>query len=145
MSKQRGVFAAWLFASCLPLGTTAAQFDGRYNGRIKCDVIPGQTAEPLNTTFTMTINADKAEYQREVLRPDSRYPLGITERGTSSVSSDGEISLKGGAAGPTWSYDAVYSGKLEGRSARLGGQQVWRFDGKPPFTRQCSVEVRASE
>ena len=130
----------------LPLAVGAdSKFDGRYSGRITCDAIPGQTSVPLNTAFVMTVREGKAEYQREIIQPDSQRPLGITERGLSMVSPEGELSLKGGASGPTWSYEASYAGKLEGKAGQLNGQQVWRFQGKPVQTRPCSVAVRLSQ
>lgn len=130
---------------CVKSAFASSEFDGRYSGRITCDVIPGQTNEQLNTALSITIVNAKAEYQREVLQPDSRYPLGVTERGSSPVSSSGELSLTGAAAGPTWRYEATYTGRLEGKTAQLTGQQVWHFQGKPIHTRPCSIAVRIAE
>ena len=52
--------SSWLAAivtlpTWLPLPADAdSQFDGRYSGRITCDVIPGQTTEPLNTSIRLS-------------------------------------------------------------------------------------------
>jgi hypothetical protein len=143
MKMLRCLAAASLLG--LPHSASAdSKFDGRYSGRITCDAIPGQTSVPLNTSFSIVVRDDKAEYEREIIQPDSRYPLGVTERGSSAVSTDGKLTLKGGASGPAWSYEATYAGKLEGKTAQLTGQQVWRFQGKPIHTRPCSVAVRSS-
>ena len=128
-----------------PLASAGSEFDGRYSGTITCDAIPGQTSVALNTAFSITIADGKGEYQREVIRPDSRYPLGTTERGSTSVSPSGEVELKGGASGPTWRYEATYAGKIDNKTVRLAGDQVWHFQGKPIHKRQCTVSVRLSD
>lgn len=125
--------------------SAGSESDGRYTGTIQCESIPGQTSVALSTAFTITITDGKGEYQREILRPDSRDRTGITERGSVKVSSSGELALNGGAAGPTWRYEATYAGKLDSKSARLAGEQVWHVQGKPVHKRPCSVSVRLAE
>jgi hypothetical protein len=123
----------------------AADRDGRYGGSITCDVLPGQTVEQLKTEFSMTVVDGRAQYQREVLRPTGRARLGVTERGTGTVSRDGDVSLTGSAGGPTWSYEATYQGRFEGARLRLSGRQLWHLPGRGAHSRPCAIEVSRSE
>jgi hypothetical protein len=131
--------------SCPSVATGASEYDGRYTGLINCDVLPGQTVEQLKTEFSLKIIGSQAEYQREVLRPTDRGRLGVTERGTGTVSPDGEVSLTGSAAGQTWSYEAKYSGRFEGKNLRLTGAQMWRLSQRPTLTRRCTIGVSRSD
>ena len=79
----------------------APDYDGRYAGIIACDAIPGQTVQSLKTDFSMKVANGQAEYEREVLRPSGGSRLGVTERGSGTVSASGEVSLTGSAAGQT--------------------------------------------
>jgi len=130
--------------SCPSVARGASEYDGRYTGLINCDVLPGQTVEQLKTEFSLKIIGSQAEYQREVLRPTDRGRLGVTERGTGTVSPDGEVSLTGSAAGQTWSYEAKYSGRFEGKNLRLKGAQSWRLPQRT-HTRPCTIGVSRSE
>ena len=130
--------------TCPSVARGASEYDGRYTGLINCDVLPGQTVEQLKTEFSLKIIGSQAEYQREVLRPTDRGRLGVTERGTGTVSPDGEVSLTGSAAGQTWSYEAKYSGRFEGKNLRLKGAQSWRLPQRT-HTRPCTIGVSRSE
>jgi hypothetical protein len=132
---------AWLPS----LAAGAAEYDGRYAGLITCDVLPGQTVQPLKTEFSVTIADGRAEYQREVLRPNSPGRLGVTERGTGTVSPGGEVSLTGSAGAQTWSYEATYRGRFDGKSLRLSGTQLWRLPNKAPHSRPCTIAVSHTE
>jgi hypothetical protein len=123
----------------------ASDYDGRYAGVITCDVLPGQTAQPLKTEFSMTIADGRASYEREVLRPNNTLRSGVTERGTGSVSATGEVSLTGAAAGQSWSYEADYRGRFDGKSLRLSGAQLWRLPSKAQHSRPCSVTVSRAQ
>jgi lipoprotein-anchoring transpeptidase ErfK/SrfK len=120
-----------------------APYDGRYVGLITCDVLPGQTVGPLKTEFSMTVAEGEARYEREVLRPTGSGRLGVTERG-GGVASDGDITVTGSAAGQTWSYEATYRGRFEGRNLRLSGSQLWRLPGRSVLTRSCTIGVQRS-
>lgn len=127
------------------LAVGASEYDGRYAGLITRDIIPGQTVEQLKTEFSMKVADGQAEYQREVLRPTGRGRLGVTERGTGTVSPSGEVSLTGSAAGQTWSYEATYHGRLDGKNLRLAGTQLWRLPGRAAHPRPCTIGVSRSE
>ncbi len=118
-----------------------APYDGRYVGVITCDVLPGQTVGPLKTEFAMTVAEGQARYEREVLRATGKGGLGVMERGGGRVTSDGDITVTGSAAGQTWSYEATYQGRFEGRSLRLSGSQLWRLPGRSVLTRPCTIGV----
>jgi len=145
--NARALLAAFAaVVSWLPsLAVGASEYDGRYAGLITCDIIPGQTVTQLKTEFLMKIASGQAEYQREVLHRTSRAPLGVTERGTGTVSPSGEVSLTGSATGQTWSYEATYRGRFDGRSLRLSGTQLWRLPDKAAHTRPCTIGVSRSE
>ena len=128
-----------------PLAVGAPEYAGRYAGLITCDTLPGRTYEQLKTEFSMSIVNGKAEYEREILRPNSRGRLGVTERGAGTVSPDGEVSLTGSAGAQTWSYQATYRGRFDGKSLRLSGTQVWRLPDKIGHERPCSIHVSRSE
>jgi hypothetical protein len=81
--RAGAVALGWLVVAA---PASAADHDGRYTGVITCDVLPGQTIQALKTEFSMTIADGQAAYEREVLRPNNTQRLGITERGTGTVS-----------------------------------------------------------
>ena len=126
-------------------GTGASEYDGRYAGFITCEVLPGQTVQPLRTEFSMTIANGQAEYRREVLQPTGTGRLGVTERGTGTVAPGGEVSLQGSAGAQTWSYEANYGGRVDGESLRLSGTQIWRLPNRAPHSRPCSIAVSRTE
>jgi hypothetical protein len=134
-----------LAASLAPPAAASSGHDGRYAGFIACDPIPGQTAQPLKTDFSLTVAGGKAEYQREVLRPTSPGRLGVTERGAGTVSSSGELTLTGGAGGQTWRYEATYRGRFEGTRLRLSGDQRWHLGNRPPHSRPCTIDVSRAD
>jgi hypothetical protein len=119
----------------------ASDYDGRYSGMITCDALPGQTAQALKTEFYLTVANGQAEYQREVLKPTSPGRLGVTERGTGTVAPGGDVSLAGSAGGQTWSYEASYRGKFDGKSLRLSGTQLWHLPSKNVHSRSCTIAV----
>jgi hypothetical protein len=119
----------------------AADYEGRYTGVITCDVLPGQTSQALKTEFLMTIANGQAAYEREVLRPNNTQRLGITERGTGTVSPSGEVALTGSARGQTWSYEADYRGRFDGKDLRLSGTQQWRLPSKATHSRSCTATL----
>jgi hypothetical protein len=113
----------------------------RYSGLITCEVIPGQTAQELKAAFSLRVANGRADYEREVLRPNGSGRLGVTERGTGTVSPGGEVSLAGSAGGQTGSYEASYRGVFDGKSLRLSGTQLWRLANRAPHSRPCTVTV----
>lgn len=140
---------AWLAAGYLAIAaqtTALAQsYDGTYTGTIFCEPIPGVTTKPLQTPFTLRIAGEKIDYEREVLRPDERTPLGVTEKGAGKLGAGGELMLSGAAAGRTFRGDAQYQGKISADSIRLTGTQVWTYPDKPaPFHRSCTIELKRS-
>ena len=68
---------AILFCDSHP--STRTIYDGTYRGTIACDPIPGVTAGPLKTLFTLRVAGDVISYEGEVIRPTGEAPLGITE------------------------------------------------------------------
>jgi hypothetical protein len=119
-------------------------YDGSYSGTMTCDLIPGQTSRPLVVEFSMTVADGRVTYEREVMRPDSRERLGVTERGGGTVSPTGEVSLTGYAEGRAWSYAASYRGPFGANSLRLSGTQVWILGAKPAHNRSCAIDVSRS-
>lgn len=142
-SAVLGAMAAALLAWLPPSGAGAAERDGRYAGLITCDVLPGQTTQPLRTEILVSIADGRAEYQREVLQPTGPGRLGVTERGTGTVSPSGDVSLTGGAGAQTWSYTATYQGRLDGKALRLSGTQHWNLPNRAPYARRCTIAVSA--
>jgi hypothetical protein len=143
--RALGALALAVAVVALPsLVSGLAPYDGRYVGLITCDVLPGQTVGPLKTEFSMTVAEGEARYEREVLRPTGSGRLGVTERGGGGVASDGDITVTGSAAGQTWSYEATYRGRFEGRNLRLSGSQVWHLPGRSVLTRSCTIGVQRS-
>jgi len=138
------VFAAAVFSFAAP-AVGASAYDGRYAGTITCDVIPGQTVQSLKTDFSMKVANGQARYEREVLRATGGSRLGVTERGTGTVSPSGEVSLTGSPAGQTWSYEATYQGRFDGGSLRLSGTQLWRLPNRAAHPRPCTIGVSRSE
>jgi hypothetical protein len=133
-----GAALGWLVA----VGSApAADYDGRYTGVITCDVLPGQTVQALKTEIVMTVANGQAAYEREVLRPNNTQRLGVTERGTGTVSPSGEVALTGSARGQSWSYEADYRGQFDGKSLRLSGAQQWRLPSKAMHSRPCSATL----
>lgn len=139
LTLAAGIVVALSFAA-----SGLAPYDGRYVGLIKCDVLPGQTVEQLKTEFSMTVAEGQARYEREVLRATGNGRLGVMERGGGNVTPDGDITVTGSAAGQTWSYEATYRGRFEGRNLRLSGSQLWRLPGRPVLTRPCAIGVYRS-
>jgi hypothetical protein len=136
--RAGAVALGWLVVAA---PASAADHDGRYTGVITCDVLPGQTIQALKTEFSMTIADGQAAYEREVLRPNNTQRLGITERGTGTVSPSGEVALTGSARGQTWSYEADYRGRFNGKDLSLSGTQQWRLPSKATHSRPCTVTL----
>jgi hypothetical protein len=108
--------------------------------------LSGQTRAPLQTSFTMVVAASRAQYEREVMRPeDTKTKLGVTERGTGTVSPSGDVSVTGSAGRADWSYEATYQGRFESNSIRLSGAQLWRLPGRSPHERPCTITLSRSE
>jgi hypothetical protein len=128
-----------------PRSGAAAEHAGRYAGTISCEVLPGQTTQPLKTELSMTIAGGQASYEREVLRPTSTARLGVTERGTGTVTPSGDVTLTGAAAGQTWSDEATYRGRLEGRAVSLSGAQRWRLPSNATHSRPCTGAVSKAD
>jgi hypothetical protein len=138
------VALAILVAAPAPMTAGATDYDGKYTGAISCDEIPNVTGR-LRTGFLLTIADGKARYEREVLRADTSIPQGVTERGSGTVSADGDLALTGSAAGPGWSYQANYRGQVSGKSLRLAGEQQWRLRSGPSHTRPCTITLSRAE
>jgi hypothetical protein len=130
---------------CVARSAGSSAYDGRYAGLMTCDIVPGLTTRPLRVEFMMTVAGGKAAYEREVLRPDSRERLGVTERGAGAVSRDGELTLTGYAEGRTWSYAGSYRGLFDGKYLRLAGTQVWILPNNASHNRPCSIDVTRAE
>lgn len=139
-----GLAALAVVAFWVP-AVSASEYDGRYAGQITCDILPGQTVQPLKTEFSMKVTDGRAEYQREVLRPNSSGRLGVTEHGTGAVSPSGEVTLTGSAAGQTWSYDATYQGRFDKAGLRLAGTQRWQLPNRPAHARSCTIGLSRSD
>lgn len=120
----------------------AQSLDGTYRGSIACEPIPGVTSIALKTLFTLRVQGDKVEYEREVLRPTGEAPLGITERGTGHMDNDGRVTLTGTARGRTFSSEASYKGTITAQSVRLTGTQIWTYmDKAAPHHRPCTIDL----
>ena len=89
----------------------------------------------------MSIADDRATYEREVLRANTRDKIGVAEQGSGTVSPDGELALTGSAGAQTWSYSATYHGRFEGPRIRLSVTQVWRLPGRENINRPCTIEL----
>lgn len=61
------IFVAWSAS----LAGGATEYDGKYAGVITCDAIPGQTIARLKTDFLVKIGDGQAQYERQVLQPNS--------------------------------------------------------------------------
>jgi hypothetical protein len=122
------------------LGTP--QYDGSYTGTIACDQIPGYTRGPLKAGFFLKIADGQAEYERWHVRPTAAG-LDVTERGTGTVSSQGEVALTSETGGVA--YQATYRGQIEGKLLRLSGVQVWQLPDKVNYERSCTIAVSRSE
>ena len=136
---------AAVLASLAPPASGQLEYDGRYTGPIECDVIPGQTVQSLKTEFSLTVANGRALYQREVLKPTGTGRLGVTERGTGTVLASGEVSLRGGAAAQTWSYEASYQGRFDGKGIRFSGAQLWSLPNRAPHSRPCTIALSRAQ
>ena len=146
ISTLRLLARSLLFYCAITIQAYAQSYDGTYSGTIACDPIPGVTAGPLKTLFTMRVAGDVITYEREVIRPTGEAPLGITETGRGSITAERELILTGTAKGRTFHSDATYRGKFTGDAIRLTGAQVWTYAEKPtPHTRPCTVELTKSK
>ena len=123
----------------LPAGARAR--DGTYTGIIECDTIPERTSGPLRTDFVLSIKGNRASYERELLKPTSAARMGVTERGTGTISEAGQLTLVGGAGAQTWSYQGTYKGQFEGTSLRLSGAQEWRLAERGARSRPCTIRA----
>jgi serine/threonine-protein kinase len=123
----------------------APAYTGRFSGVITCDPIPGRTYAQLQVEFALNIANGRVEYERDVRAATSLRRIGVTERGTGTVSPDGEVSLTGSAAGRDWAYEATYHGRIDGQRLRLEGTQIWRLPEMVGHKRPCTIEVSRSE
>ena len=132
-------------AALAPPAAGQIEHDGRYAGQVECDVFPGQTVQSLKTEFSLVVANGRAVYRREVLRPTGTARLGVTEQGTGIVLASGEVSLRGGAAGETWSYEASYQGRFDSTGVRLSGAQLWSLPNRDPYSRSCRIALSRRE
>lgn len=134
--------AALAAVACSLVSQNVAAGDpgGRYAGRIACDALPGLTSKPLDAGFTMTVRDGKVDFERRVLKPDSRHPSGVVERGHGTVSADGDIMLSGSARGGNWRYESSYAGRFESGEPRLSGTQTWQLPDGVRQVRKCSID-----
>ena len=93
--------------------------------------------EPL-----LKVAGGRAEYERRLLRPPAGH---VTERGTGTVSSTGEVSLTSSTGDQTLSYEATYRGQIDGKLLRLSGVQIWQLPDKANHKRPCTIAVSRSE
>ena len=100
ISKFRLVACFLVFYFAIAIQAHAQSYDGTYRGTIACDPIPGVTAGPLKTLFTLRVAGDVISYEREVIRPIGESPLGITESGRGSINGESELILTGTAKAP---------------------------------------------
>lgn len=123
------------------LAASSIDYDGQYSGLILCDALPN--IAPLRTTFFLEITNGHAQYHKDVLQANTSTPSGVTERGTGTVSPDGDVSLKGSAEGPGWSFEAAYQGKFSGKNLQLSGAQKWRLPASSggAQTRPCTISL----
>jgi len=127
------------------LAASSSDFDGKYSGPIMCDALP--VAAPLHTTFFLEITNGLAAYHKDVLQANTGLPSGVTERGTGTVSPDGDVSLKGSAGAPGWSFEAAYQGKFSGKNLHLSGAQKWSLPASSggAQTRPCTISLSPSK
>jgi len=116
-----------------------------WQGRMRCDAMPGITTIPLDIAFTLTVTGDMARYTRPVMQADSRQTSGRAETGSGRVAADGAVTLRGSAEGAEYRYTATYQGRLPpgGGAARLVGTQDWVIPTRNVATRRpCTIELR---
>jgi hypothetical protein len=139
------VAASFAFLLALPaaFAVGGTEYDGTYMGTMACDEMPGMFGA-LKVELELKVTNGRAQYEREVQRPTGGGGQGITERGSGTVSSSGDLTLSGSAAGPGWSYQASYRGQFSGKSLRLAGAQTWQLRTGGSRTRQCTITVAGS-
>jgi len=101
-------------------------------------------AHPMRMRVAIRLVRGQAEYEREVLNPDTHVHIG-EEKGTGSVTPDGNISLSGSAAGTGWNFVARYAGRLEATTFRLTGTQTWQLGFRPTIVRPCAIVAIRSQ
>ena len=112
LSTLRLLARSLLICCAITIQAYAQSYDGTYSGTIACDPIPGVTAGPLKTVFTLRVAGDVITYEREVIRPTGEAPLGMTETGRGSITAERELILTGTAKGRTFRIDATYEENL---------------------------------
>jgi hypothetical protein len=78
-----------------------------------------------------------------VARRPAAAGLDATERGSGTVSTTGEVSLRSETGGVA--YEATYRGQIDGKLLRLSGVQVWQLPEKVNYKRPCTIAVPRSE
>jgi hypothetical protein len=98
----------------------AALFDGTYTGILSCPAFPNQT--PFRAEISVTVVARAATYQTT----ETAGGIGVTERGSGTVSESGKLVLSGGCEGG-FSCVTDYRGDLRAKPILLTGSQRWWF------------------
>ena len=122
----------------LPRCVQAQSFDGTYAGTLTCPALPG--GNPLRTEFVLTVSGSTASYEREIRRPGTAGGhTGTFERGRGTVSSSGDVALRGACEGNS-TCDSDYRGSLAGSPIRLTGTQRWR-QREGDALRDCEIQL----
>lgn len=139
------LFVTSIAACCLlqPLAVAAADFDGKWTGKINCAKL-SFTKGPFTVPMDMTVEKGAATYVRDVYNKDGTQVVG-KEEGTGTIDA-GKLTLtatwKSSQERPRYSYTASYSGTISAKSANLKGTQVWKsVDGKTE-NRACTIALK---
>lgn len=136
-SLTRGLIAlAATVAASAALGQTRA--DGAYPATIFCEQLPF-TAGPARDRFSVEIAGGKARYTRKLTAADAPEVAGAVESGGGALAGR-TLSIATRATGKAASFEARYSGEVDGRGGLLTGLQVWKQGGKT-HNRRCQVTL----
>lgn len=121
----------------LPLAPSSAWAgaEGVYPSTLFCERLPFESG-PIRDGLTVTVSGGRASYSRPLRTPD---PVGTAETGSGALSGE-NLTLTGRARGKGFSYEARYSGALNGRGGLLTGEQTWTHGGKA-YRRACQMTL----
>lgn len=128
-------------AAPAPPGGAVTVADQDWIGTIFCEPIPDFARLPLRQPLQVHVRGGVARYERNVRIADTVFDSGFKEAGEGAVGPGGRVELNGSGSQRNASYQARYTGVLDGAHTRLDGVQHWQFDRHTPFDRPCHIDL----
>jgi hypothetical protein len=129
--------AITLLSALLMSTAASAQAEGTFPGTLFCNATAGIAAARL--PISLSLDGANPTYTFPAASPTGQSS-GAQEKGSGSLTAGRQLVLTGAAKGTGFSYQAHYSGDVNGRGGMLAGTQTGKV-GSQSFTRRCQISL----